>query len=269
MDIKCVVCGEPWDSYGVEHGDMEWWQAQLFRAGAGCPSCEGQPSRMWEAKGIGDFENGDEDEFNRIVAYENRDNRPEWKRPNPEVLWACASCGVEIVTNPDENPKSPDAVEYRVPRDSKADNWYHSHPFGRSVYSCRSREPHHTFLAGTPQAWHVCDFCYHTCENCGKPIAPFMEGLDTYDEGNAFPADEGSMRPNYLCIDCFEQLCSSCGEVGEDCDCVHCECCGEPTRREECECRECDGLKEWTCDCGHEHDGNHADDCPWLAEDDE
>jgi len=34
-DIRCVVCGEPWEAYGVNHGDMLPWEAKLFRAGAG------------------------------------------------------------------------------------------------------------------------------------------------------------------------------------------------------------------------------------------
>lgn len=38
-DILCALCGEPWDAYGVRHGDMEPWEAKKFLAGQGCPSC--------------------------------------------------------------------------------------------------------------------------------------------------------------------------------------------------------------------------------------
>ena len=38
-DISCAVCGEPWDAYGVRHGDMEDDEAELFLAGKGCPAC--------------------------------------------------------------------------------------------------------------------------------------------------------------------------------------------------------------------------------------
>ena len=39
-DILCAMCGEPWDAYGVSHGDMTSDEAARFLAGAGCPSCE-------------------------------------------------------------------------------------------------------------------------------------------------------------------------------------------------------------------------------------
>ena len=39
MDITCRKCGEPWDSYGLSHGDMDLLEAARFRKGEGCPSC--------------------------------------------------------------------------------------------------------------------------------------------------------------------------------------------------------------------------------------
>jgi len=38
-DLVCNRCGEPWDVYGVEHGDMTDEERQRFRAGEGCPCC--------------------------------------------------------------------------------------------------------------------------------------------------------------------------------------------------------------------------------------
>lgn len=38
-DISCAKCGEPWDAYGVSHGDMEPEEAERFLNGEGCPSC--------------------------------------------------------------------------------------------------------------------------------------------------------------------------------------------------------------------------------------
>lgn len=38
-DIRCAVCNEPWDSYGVRNGDMEPEDADKFLRGKGCPSC--------------------------------------------------------------------------------------------------------------------------------------------------------------------------------------------------------------------------------------
>ncbi len=46
MEIISVLCGEPWDAYGVKHsfrgdlsGDMTLEEAQIFMAGEGCPAC--------------------------------------------------------------------------------------------------------------------------------------------------------------------------------------------------------------------------------------
>ena len=39
MDIKCAKCSEPWDAYGVRHGDMESGESQRFLLGEGCPTC--------------------------------------------------------------------------------------------------------------------------------------------------------------------------------------------------------------------------------------
>jgi len=38
-DIVCAICGEPWDSYGIRHGDMTPEEAQKFLQGKGCPCC--------------------------------------------------------------------------------------------------------------------------------------------------------------------------------------------------------------------------------------
>jgi len=39
MDIYCAKCGEPWDAYGVFHGDMEPDEKERFLNGEGCPCC--------------------------------------------------------------------------------------------------------------------------------------------------------------------------------------------------------------------------------------
>ena len=38
-DVFCLVCDEPWDSYGVTHGDMTSAEATAFYRGEGCPAC--------------------------------------------------------------------------------------------------------------------------------------------------------------------------------------------------------------------------------------
>lgn len=38
-DLYCNVCGEPWNGYGVLHGDMTQEESIKFIDGLGCPSC--------------------------------------------------------------------------------------------------------------------------------------------------------------------------------------------------------------------------------------
>lgn len=42
MDVYCKRCGEPWDAYGVNHGDMDDEEQKRFWAGEGCPACFGK-----------------------------------------------------------------------------------------------------------------------------------------------------------------------------------------------------------------------------------
>ncbi len=43
MDVYCKRCGEPWDVYGVQHGDLTDEERQRFWKGEGCPACYGKP----------------------------------------------------------------------------------------------------------------------------------------------------------------------------------------------------------------------------------
>ncbi|MDD5537373.1 MAG: hypothetical protein PHF12_00225 [Candidatus Omnitrophica bacterium] len=43
MDIYCKRCGEPWDAYGVRHGDLTDEERERFFKGGGCPHCYGKP----------------------------------------------------------------------------------------------------------------------------------------------------------------------------------------------------------------------------------
>ena len=42
MDLYCKRCGEPWDYYGVMHGDLTDEERERFRKGEGCPACYGK-----------------------------------------------------------------------------------------------------------------------------------------------------------------------------------------------------------------------------------
>lgn len=211
MDILCVVCGEPWDAYL----DMLPWEKILFRKGAGCPCCKGKSNKAYdplsgdENKGFSfnAIENGDGDPIERLHLLENRKNRPEWKRPDDEILWTCAICGIQSVIDADTG----DCL-YHVPHSAPAARWYYSHPHDGDE---GEREPEHKIGEDC-----FCIHCTETCYVCGKPIIPSLEG-DTYDEGMAFPLESyrQGMGTPYACIDCFETTCSECGCFPDDCDC--------------------------------------------------
>lgn len=181
-DIKCVVCGEPWDAYGVNHStDMMPWETTLFKAGAGCPACEGVGNGFTPSS-IFDLDNGDDDPILRYNAAERvaEGTKPEWKRPEDPILWKCDGCGVEAIKDLDS---SDGELEYRVPLDSKAHKWYHSHSFHDMT---PDETPEHTFADGVK----VCPNCYKTCSVCNDPIPPgddngsFSDPRNDYHDNN-------------------------------------------------------------------------------------
>ena len=46
MDVICAQCGEPWEYYGIHHGDMESEDVQPFLKGEGCPCCFTDPEKQ-------------------------------------------------------------------------------------------------------------------------------------------------------------------------------------------------------------------------------
>lgn len=171
-DIRCVVCGEPWDAYGVRHGDMLKWEADLFRKGAGCPSCEGTPPEGgYEPKTIFDIENGDEDPMLRILAREAHEegSAPKWERPKDVLVWSCDDCGVEVRRDADD-----DALVYVAPYKSRAsyEYWHRNED--------APEKPEHSFEIAKDTFLHVCEKCYTTCEECGEPVCPG-------DDNGSFP----------------------------------------------------------------------------------
>jgi len=206
MDIKCVVCGEPWDAYGVNNGDMLDWEADLFKKGAGCPCCEGSvpEGERFHPESYEDVENGDGDPIERLYAYQDSidGKSPKWVRPEPEVLWTCEGCGVQAIKSPDDGE-----LEYYLPPNAPGAKWYHSHRYSRSL---PEEKPAHVFDKDRP----VCEFCLNHCDHCGKEICDTLSYDDTYEDGNSFPDGNSS-----FCVECFETICSECGCFVEDCQC--------------------------------------------------
>jgi hypothetical protein len=190
MDIKCVVCGEPWDSYGVNHGDMLSWEAKLFKSGAGCPSCEGE-SNGFVPSTLADTENGDEDPMDRILARDahERGKAPKWERPEDPKHWECEGCGVQVRTDLDTNE-----IVYQCPFKSVA--WYNAYQYERN--GTPEKEPAHTFDGDT----HVCEFCLERCYKCDAPLSRAVTG-DCYEDGYIWTVSGDYDR--CYCSDCHTE----------------------------------------------------------------
>ena len=210
MEVLCVVCGEPWDFYGLSHGDMEGWEADLFKKGAGCPACEGAAPEIgaFVPASIGDLENGDLDPILRLNAWEaaQSSDRPAWTRPAPRVLWTCSGCGVQATISPDNGER-----EFDLPLEAKGRAWYSSH-----IYQDAPEEEGEKIGGDV-----FCPECVCACAHCpARLIAVPFDFSDTYDVGQGFISEgTGCNAGDALCIDCFESLCSECGSHPEDCTC--------------------------------------------------
>ena len=44
-DVICAQCGEPWEYYGIYHGDMEKDEIKPFLEGKNCPCCADDPPK--------------------------------------------------------------------------------------------------------------------------------------------------------------------------------------------------------------------------------
>lgn len=212
MDVKCVVCGEPWDFQGIDGGDMFRWEAKLFEVGSGCPTCEGvAPTGGYEPTTLADVEYGDRDPGERIQARERHEEgkAPKWERPEPTVLWSCEGCGVVMRRDPDT-----DTLECHA-------------PYRTLAYRCNldrqepMAEPAHVFEGERK----VCAECVTTCHDCDRNICDRLEYADTYDDGNSFMPPGRYDRHDAVCADCISKYCEEC----QECDCT----CEEDTGEDE------------------------------------
>lgn len=226
MDIKCVICGEPYSAWGVNHGDMMAWETDLFRKGAGCPSCEGvRPAEKFVPQSLEDLENGDEDPMDRIIAYENAENGniPAWEKPKDEVLHECDGCGVQLIRAVSQEVydgnKREKVYEWIMPHNAPGARWYHSHRFDRIDAA--------DYIEGGAEEfnWHpwdddrsACPHCQKLCDTCGEAVISDIDGLkpdDCEDPGYSFM--DPSSFSHSECYDCHLNHCS-------ECECNPCEC---------------------------------------------
>jgi hypothetical protein len=221
-DLLCRVCSEPWDAWGLHHGDVMAWEAKLFKAGAGCPSCKGVPPEGTspadaDARELAAVEsmadNWDDpdsfplvlDTFASAVTGKMPARRP-WKAPEQKVLWQCAGCEVKAVASLrfslcEENP--PD--QQREWQGGQRVHYLRGVAFTTSDIPGQD-DPEETAphtIDGKP----YCDNCAATCDGDGCRASIFqrsdLQG-DSYDAGSAF-SFEGDYHNSY-CVACFEQL---------------------------------------------------------------
>lgn|SRR6185295_2134876 len=196
MDTLCVVCGEPWFS---ELTDMEPWERTLFKAGAGCPTCEGEPANGpgFPEDRLSSYDDGDLDPMTRINARETfvDGKAPAWVKPAPVTLWQCSGCDVTVTSFQGD-------LEYELPRGARGRNWYVSHQYDR--YGNPEAKPAHSWPGVD---LHACEFCLTHCNRCGVALHKTAEFGDTYDAGQPFTGEsDHSSTPWYFCIDCATEV---------------------------------------------------------------
>jgi hypothetical protein len=188
MDIRCQVCGEYWDAWGANHGDMAFWQYDLFRKGAGCPCCQGESNNQEEIEpNILHVENPND--FYPMV------DKAEWKEPEEKVIFTCSCCKSELRQY---NDRPYDGSKLH----GNDEEWYYwktKTPYNEPKVFDKFEHNGETY----------CDNCVTTCEDCGKFLFTNNEQADlgdVYDEGYSFirKGDEYYKNPDYLCIDCYQ-----------------------------------------------------------------
>lgn len=227
MDINCAVCGEPWDIWGANHGDMAAWEYDLFRKGAGCPCCEGENkdnANNVEQHMFSVMMNSDDPDAFSLMGGMDRTNK--WIEPAPKVLWECAHCKVQAVLSND-CPYDGD----KLPKDISGFVKWHG---GKKVHYKNGHGPMSyssmAFYNEVPDAESDCIFdgksycpgCACACNECGTVI--LINGaacnIDTYGSGASFP-HPGNPFWGVVCLECFEResTCNECGEWLDDCKC--------------------------------------------------
>ena len=215
-DILCAVCGEPWDAYGVHHGDMLAWEATLFKAGAGCPSCAGvapdgidaDDVSLRSAESMASWDDPHSfPHYNDAIGGTER-KRPAWEEPPRRVLWTCAGCGASAVEPLRFSLCEPnDAADNGPEWDDKGERVHYAHGLAYRRGGPLDRHdpddgPAH-MIAGQP----YCDACATSCDGdsdeCSGSIfaRSDLQG-DAYDAGASFPSSQSWGQS--LCLQCFE-----------------------------------------------------------------
>jgi hypothetical protein len=204
-DILCRVCNEPWDIYGVSHGDMMKWEARLFNHGAGCPCCEGeQPEDLSDDEALENFGRslvyGSHDDPDSMMEALYRNKPMAWTKPDPKSIVTCAGCGVSVGLDPD-NEETP--------------MWFGGEKvhYWSGFAGCYGAHHNHEEPDGytNEEEWvkvndePYCPGCATVCDECYK--APIFKRSDL-DPGDSYAVGASFPHPNDMtkavCVDCFE-----------------------------------------------------------------
>lgn len=215
-DVKCAVCGEPWDYWGARHGDMAAWEFELFRKGAGCPCCEGEsdvdPDEAMEShlRSVVFGGTDDPDSFDQLHAVGERE-RPEWKQPEPEKIWTCDGCGVSVVVDPDipldgDKPQEGnDDIWLRWQGGEKVHYGVSGHAYSYGDWPMAKNPERDGFLELDGSKY--CSGCAVGCTECGEPVlvGGHHDFSGCYDPGYAFPHPDNPFLGS-VCLSCYEEL---------------------------------------------------------------
>lgn len=221
-DVHCAVCSEPWDAYGVQHGDMELWEGDLFRQGSGCPSCAGHASKQDRDKAI------EQHLRDRVLDTAWDDDvdpvgdalrAPPWRRPADLTLWWCSCCrGTWRTSSDDGKPywMAPGGTHYGG-RFGVGEEPAFRHTQSEQIEQVDGK------MAPVDVEYHYCDRCAMVCDRCNETWITRcgeLEG-DSYDVigglGQSFPEDSGIRS---ICVGCLETQCSECELQPDECVCV-------------------------------------------------
>jgi len=213
-DILCRVCGEWWDAWGANHGDMVYWEYDLFKAGKGCSSCKGvrpenvDPDEVDRKRYRKLLINGPDNPDDFGLASAGLDPTPPgdgstWIEPEEKVLWQCEGCGGRVTIDNDcpydgsELDQSRVFLSYDGP----------TYPFDYDE-DLPTREPQEKVECADGEEHVFCATCIGNCSQCGKWVfasAPASEKfvIDSTDVGASFPH---SVTGRSICFDCMAEI---------------------------------------------------------------
>lgn len=215
MDVKCVKCGEPWDVYGLKHGDVKAWEADMILKGVGCPCCQGIKSK-------------------ELTILERVDNESALEGDSIEESNSCYNVPEHILIHDCENCQSKAFLDQEeIFYDGRDKVIYDS--FGKKINILDKQKLQRYLFAKYNQTWKnvegvtLCSSCYEQCDSCNKIfksdqlffIQDTMESIcedcycEKYDrcsecDVTLLVEDSHKFDNKTLCDYCYEKLILQC-----------------------------------------------------------